>query len=257
MLKVHAVNAFEDNYIWLIQSEHSAETMIVDPGSAEPVLRKLQTLELEPVAILITHHHHDHVGGIRQLRQSYADLPVFGPRQEQIPEMSHPLAEHSGLSLHPAFPAVQILDTPGHTAGHISYLLDGKLFCGDTLFAGGCGRLLGGTAEQLYASLLRLRQLPAHTEIYCAHEYTLNNLLFALSIEPDNQALHLRLAHCRQLRAHDLSTVPSRLADELQTNPFLRCDQPSVACQLRNDNDVEPLEAIEVFRRLRSKKDVF
>lgn len=257
MLKVHAVKAFEDNYIWLIQSEYSAETLIVDPGTAQPVLETLQSLALTPVAILITHHHHDHTGGIKQLREHYPELLVFGPKQEQIPQMSHPLSEQHSVRVHAAFPAVQILDTPGHTAGHISYLVDGKLFCGDTLFAGGCGRLLGGTAEQLYASLLRLRQLPADTEIYCAHEYTLNNLRFALSVEPDNQALRERFEYCQQLREQDLSTVPSRLADELATNPFLRCDEASIALKLRNVEDVEPPAGLEVFRRLRRQKDIF
>lgn len=152
MLQIHAVKAFNDNYIWLLQSAENQDVLIVDPGDAGPVINFIEKNDLHPAAILVTHHHNDHVGGIRRLDDLY-DLPVFGPQREHIKTVDTPLYAQADQQLHPSFPHFRVIDTPGHTPGHISYLVENNLFCGDTLFAGGCGRLLGGTAEQLFDSL--------------------------------------------------------------------------------------------------------
>lgn len=256
MLKVHTVKAFQDNYIWLIQAENSRKVLIVDPGDAGPVLETLEQLSLTPSALLITHHHADHVGGIRKLLQHYA-VPVFGPASEQIPAISHPLVATDALLVDPDFPLFRVLDTPGHTAGHICYLVENKLFCGDTLFAGGCGRLLGGTAAELFRSLQQLKQLPAETEIYCAHEYTQANLRFADAVEASNPDLQDRIRAVRELRSQDKATVPSILAEELATNPFLRSDQPQIkkAAEHFVGHPLENAEA--VFTAVRAWKDQF
>ncbi|WP_417550845.1 hydroxyacylglutathione hydrolase [Methylophaga sp.] len=256
MLQIHAVKAFSDNYIWLIQSAQNQDVLIVDPGDAGPVINFVEKNDLQPAAILVTHHHADHIGGIRRLDDLY-DLPVFGPQREHIKTVDTPLYAQADQSLHPSFPHFKIMDTPGHTPGHISYLIEDNLFCGDTIFAGGCGRLLGGTAEQLFDSLLKIKQLNDNTKLYCAHEYTLANLQFAIAVDPKNPALVKRLANTEALREQNNATVPSLLHEEKQTNPFLRCD----AIEIKKAAEAyagQPLDTpLAVFKVLRAWKDDF
>jgi hydroxyacylglutathione hydrolase len=256
MLTVHAVPAFEDNYIWLIQAAHSNKVLVVDPGDAEPVLAYLETQQLNPVAVLITHHHQDHIGGVERLLSQHS-MPVYGPSAEQIAVVDKPLTAPLKLEVDGAFPAIDVLDTSGHTQGHISYLIEDNLFCGDTLFAGGCGRLLGGSAEQLFASLSQIKQLASDTKIYCAHEYTQANLRFAAAVEPNNEALLARQQAVNTLREQQKPTVPSFLAEELLSNPFLRCEQPNVIAAVAAHCGRELNSPVAVFTELRRWKDQF
>ncbi|MDO8826697.1 hydroxyacylglutathione hydrolase [Methylophaga sp.] len=256
MLQIHAVQAFSDNYIWLIQSAQNHDVLIVDPGDAGPVIKFVEKNDLQPAAILVTHHHSDHVGGIRRLDDLY-DLPVFGPQREHIKTVDTPLYAQADQLLHPSFPHFRIIDTPGHTPGHISYLIEDNLFCGDTIFAGGCGRLLGGTAEQLFESLGKIKQLNDDTKLYCAHEYTLSNLQFALAVDPDNSALVERFTKTEALREQQIATVPSLLSEEKMTNPFLRCDTTEIK-QAAEAYAGQPLDTpLAVFKVLRAWKDEF
>jgi len=227
MLKVQRIHAFDDNYIWLIGCRDRSQVAIVDPGDADPVIEHLEREGLQPVAILITHHHGDHTGGVRELVQAYA-IPVYGPANERIPALTHPVGEGDTVTLDECGLHFKVLDTPGHTRGHVCYVGHGALFCGDTLFTAGCGRLFEGTAEQMYASLEKLRALPDETAVYCAHEYTQANLAFAVVAEPDNAATRARLEEVRRLRAEHLDTVPALLGLEKQTNPFLRSHVPEL-----------------------------
>lgn len=256
MFQIHAVNAFTDNYIWLIQSAQDQKVLIIDPGDADPVIRFVEQNGLHPVAILVTHHHHDHVGGIQRLKDLY-DLTVFGPQRETIKTLDISLAAQTTKIIDAAFPALQILDTPGHTPGHISYLLENNLFCGDTLFAGGCGRLLGGTAEQLFNSLQTLKQLADDTNVFCAHEYTLANLQFAIAVEPDNPHLLERIATVRELRKQNIATVPAKLHEEKRTNPFLRCEISEVKKAAQTHAGQALNSPLAVFKVLRAWKDSF
>lgn len=256
MVQVHAVNAFSDNYIWLLQADNSRHVIIVDPGIAEPVLRKLQALHCIPVAIIITHHHADHIGGVDDLLAQYT-IPVYGPADESIPTVSQALTATDSLLIHPDFPTFSVLNTPGHTIGHISYLVENKLFCGDTLFAGGCGRLLGGTAAALLNSLEKIRQLASQTQVYCAHEYTEANLRFALEVDPTNHRLQQRAETVRQDRQQHKATVPSLLADEVETNPFLRCDDPMIKRAVEQHANCDLVDTLAVFSELRKWKDQF
>lgn len=256
MLQIHAVKAFSDNYIWLIQSAQNHDILIVDPGDAGPVINFVEKQALQPVAILITHHHADHIGGIRRLDDLY-NLPVFGPQREHIKTVDTPLYAQAEQLLHPSFPYFKIMDTPGHTPGHISYLVESNLFCGDTLFAAGCGRLLGGTAEQLFGSLENIKQLNDATNIYCAHEYTLANLRFAMAVDKNNPALVERLTKTKALRELNIATVPSTLLEEKRTNPFLRCGETAIK-KAAEAYANQPLDTpLAVFKVLRAWKDEF
>ncbi|WP_208941363.1 hydroxyacylglutathione hydrolase [Paracidovorax avenae] len=221
--------AFTDNYIWMLHDGHSAA--VVDPGEAGPVLQALQHHGLALQAILVTHHHGDHVGGVAALREA-TGAPVCGPARESIPQPAQPLAD--GDTLQVLGLQFSVIDVPGHTAGHIAYYAADAaggplLFCGDTLFSGGCGRLFEGTPAQMQHSLDRLGALPPETRVCCAHEYTLSNLAFARAVEPGNTAL-LQYSHdCEALRAAGQPTLPSRLGTEHAVNPFLRTREPGVA----------------------------
>ena len=238
MLTIQAIPAFQDNYIWIIQAEGSSHVLIIDPGEAAPVLEAIKQQNLIPVAILITHGCHDHVGGIEGVLDHF-DVPVYGPKNEFIPHITHPLSACGGLMIDPLFAEFHILDIPGHTKGHIGFLMEGNLFCGDTLFGAGCGRLHSGPAEVMFGSLQKIKQLPPSTTIFCAHEYTQANLRFALEIEPENTDIQQRIEDTAALRKQNRPSIPSSLALELATNPFLRCQD------------------VETFRLLRLKKDQF
>jgi hydroxyacylglutathione hydrolase len=235
-MKLIPLPAFSDNYIWMLHDGQRA--LVVDPGDAEPVLAALQREGLQLESILVTHHHSDHTGGVAELR-SASGAQVFGPAKEAMPE---PLQRLSGgahcVALGLRF---EVLDVPGHTAGHIAFYCDAMdgaplLFCGDTLFSGGCGRLFEGTPAQMLASLDSLAGLPDATRICCTHEYTLSNLKFACAVEPDNADVQSYQQHCQQLRAQGLPTLPSDLALERRINPFLRSRVPSVlAAALAHD----------------------
>lgn len=250
------LRAFADNYIWLIRGRDPGRVAIVDPGDADPVVAVLTRERLRPVAILCTHHHGDHVGGVHALVSRYP-VPVYGPARERIRAITHRLEEGDRVELEELERTFTVLEVPGHTLGHIAYYGDGMLFCGDTLFCAGCGRLFEGTPEQMYASLMRLAALHGDTEVYCAHEYTLANLRFALAVEPGNPAVQAHQRACERLRAQDSPTLPSTIAQEREINPFLRVQTPAVRAAAQTyaghvlDSDVE------VFAVLRRWKDRF
>ncbi len=235
--------------------------IVVDPGDAAPVLSALTSLKLNLVGILVTHHHHDHVGGLPGLR-SFLEGPVFGPARETIPGPYTPVSEGQQFSL------LQIdwtvLDIPGHTAGHVAYVSnrngsaseDPLLFCGDTLFCAGCGRLFEGTPSQMHHSLQYLSQLPGHTRVCCGHEYTLANLAFAQAVEPDNPAIARHRTWSLAQRALNLPTLPSTIARELEINPFLRCTQPAVVEQALRQGATSN-NSVDVFAALRQWKNQF
>jgi hydroxyacylglutathione hydrolase len=254
MDRVIALKAFRDNYIWLLHDAAQQQAVVVDPGDAEPVREALRRSGLALAGILITHHHPDHTGGVRELLKD-TPVPVYGPASEQIPGLTDPLREGDTVALEALDLHFRVIDIPGHTAGHIGYYGNGMLFCGDTLFAGGCGRLFEGTPTQMHASLSKLAALPEQTRVYCAHEYTQANLQFAAQVEPDNAALTARIAQVAQQRARGEPTVPSTLAEELATNPFLRVDRQSVIERAEQHHNARLSSPIEVFAAVRSWKD--
>lgn len=260
MSHIITVPAFSDNYIWLICDENKKFAAIVDPGDGRPVLATLKEKNIEPCAILITHFHSDHVGGISALLQRYPNLPVYGPASERIPHRTHPLNGGERLRIEEINSEFQVMNVHGHTAGHIAYYTqdnngESKLFCGDTLFAAGCGRVFNGTMKDLHESLQKIAQLPEDTLIYCAHEYTLDNLGFAKWVEPDSGDVLAREEADRALIDADQATVPSRLSLELETNPFLRTDKPHVMQQVAEVTGKDLTNPEEVFAAMRTWKD--
>lgn len=251
--------AFKDNYLWLIHDGVNAA--VVDPGDAQPVLAALQANGLTLTAILLTHHHADHIGGVPELL-AHSPVPVFGPRNDGIAAVTEPLGEGDRIEVPGLGLALTVLDVPGHTNGHIAYVRgDDKghwLFCGDTLFGAGCGRLFEGTPAQMADSLAKLATLPDDTLVYCAHEYTLSNLRFAEAVEPGNRALQLRVANDSRLRGTNLPTVPSTIAIEKATNPFMRVQAPAIVESLVAAGRLAPgADAVTAFAALREWKNVF
>ncbi len=255
MLEITAVNAFDDNYIWLLKNPDSSRIVAVDPGDEAPVLAWLRNHGLELSAILLTHHHYDHVGGVPELREAYPQVAVYGPSGEPIRGLTHPLKEGDRPQIAGLDADIQVLEVPGHTASHIAYFGEGVLFCGDTLFAAGCGRVFTGTFEQLSDSLRRIAALPGDTRIFCAHEYTLANLGFAQWVEPQNSDLLERNRREQERRQAGIPTVPSLLREELLTNPFLRTAEPSVIEAAQRESGRTLNGPSEVFTVLRQWKD--
>lgn len=253
-LAVFPLPAFNDNYIWTLRRGDKA--VVVDPGDAAPVEACLAHEGLDLTAILVTHHHADHTGGIARLTARH-DVPVYGPSGAGIQGLTHEVGDGDAVALDALGLRFEVLEVPGHTATHIAYLGHGLLFPGDTLFSAGCGRLLGGTAEQLFASLGRLAALPGDTRVYCTHEYTLSNLKFARTAEPRNAERDAWAEECERLRAQGLPTLPSTIARERAINPFLRTGEPQIVEAVTRHDGRAPADAAECFVRLRAWKDVF
>lgn len=254
MIKIEAIPILQDNYVWAIHNGQTA--ILVDPGAAEPILTWLKQRSMTASAILVTHHHHDHVGGIAALLQQFS-VPVYGPTRGRVASMPATAAERqvfNGFDL-----KISVIATPGHTADHVCYVIDTAgglhLFSGDTLFSCGCGRLFEGTPAQMYSSLSQLARLPASTQVYCAHEYTLENIEFALQVEPENTDLLARQLDSLALLEQDKETLPVALGVELACNPFLRCDLESVAVAAAQHTEMPLSPGVATFAAIRAWRD--
>jgi hydroxyacylglutathione hydrolase len=257
-MQVYRIPSLSDNYIFLLHDPQTRQAAVVDPAEAQPVLQQLRTLDAELVAIFNTHHHSDHVGGNRVLLQHFPQAIVYGGTEDRgrIPAQQVFLQESDRVTF--ARRTAEVFFVPGHTRAHIAYYFPpiapdetGELFCGDTLFAGGCGRLFEGTPAQMVSSLSKLRSLPDNTRVWCAHEYTLKNLEFALTVDASNSVLQQRFQTVRDARSRSQATVPSQLGEEKQTNPFLRWDDPHLQTAMGSQ------DPIQTFSRLRGRKDLF
>lgn len=254
MFEVTPIPAFRDNYIWMLHL--GGHAVVVDPGDAAPVLSALNQKGLRLDAILITHHHQDHTGGVSELLAAH-DAKVYAPAKGQYAFAHLPVVDGDAVSLPGIGAQFSVMETPGHTLDHVVYLDAGHLFCGDTLFSCGCGRLFEGSYEQLYRSLHRLAELPGKTAVYCTHEYTRHNLDFGLMVEPDNLALQQRSGQVSAWLAAGKPSLPSTIAIELETNPFLRCGEPSIRAFARQHGVTDKAPDSEVFRMLRELRNSF
>lgn len=258
MMQITAISTFRDNYVWALHREQSGSSVavLVDPGEPGAILSWLLTHKTRPIAILVTHHHADHVGAIATLCQRWP-MPVFAPCKESIAGTTHAVAEGDVVAVPGLGLNFTVWETPGHTRGHVCYIGHGCLFCGDTLFSCGCGRLFEGSAAQMQTSLQRLATLPPETRVYCAHEYTLPNIGFARELEADNPALEARYQEARARRKAKQPTLPSSMAREQATNPFLRCHLPAVRAALEAQFRRPVTDEAQAFALLRQWKDVY
>ena len=259
MYTIEQIHAFNDNYIWVIRPTEQQKAIVVDPGDASVVLRYLQKHQLELSTILLTHHHADHSGGIATLCQHYPDTVVYSAANSPLTVVTHPLRDNDIIRCEGV--TFQVITTPGHTLDHIAfYIADEQpvLFSGDTLFSAGCGRLFEGSAQQMYQSLVKIQTLPDSTAIYCAHEYTAANLIFALAVDPTNTELHKYKHHVERLRSQNIPTIPSTLAAEKAINPFLRTQEQSIISMVKERALIDqPSTPEAVFGALRTWKDTF
>ncbi|WP_298773470.1 hydroxyacylglutathione hydrolase [uncultured Shewanella sp.] len=261
MYRIIPLPAFNDNYIWLIKQDNHSAVYVVDPGDANVVIQYLNANQLTLAGILITHHHIDHTGGISALstfaKRHNKDnaIPIYGPALENIEGINQPITNEKSIILKSLNIKATIFAIPGHTLGHIAYLIDDNLFCGDTLFSGGCGRLFEGTPEQMHASLSTLSQLPENTKVFCTHEYTLANLDFALRVDPDNVNLQAYQKQVIQQREHHQASLPSNIGLERQINPFLRCHTDTIQRSISQHFKQYPSKECSFFALLRQWKD--
>ncbi|MBK4716515.1 MULTISPECIES: hydroxyacylglutathione hydrolase [Tenebrionibacter/Tenebrionicola group] len=251
-MNLTSIPALQDNYIWIL-SDENRQCLIVDPGEAAPVLKKIAEQQWRPQAILLTHHHHDHVGGVKELVNAFPGIVVYGPQETREKGANRIVSGGDRVTI--LGRDFQVFSTPGHTSGHISWFTPAWLFCGDTLFSGGCGRLFEGTATQMYHSLQLLNQLPAETLICCAHEYTSGNMAFALSLFPENSDLNAYYLKIKALRAKNMPTVPSTLATERKINIFLKTNDADFFSKITTETKLQQPDAL--FGWLRANKDRF
>lgn len=252
-LQIIPIPAFKDNYLWLIHN--GTQAVVIDPGDAQPVLDTLSKLNLRLEAILITHHHQDHIGGVKPLIARLPYLQVFAPKLEQYDFPHIKVSEPDNINCTNWLPTASVIDLPGHTLGHVAYYIEHEnqtwLFCGDTLFGAGCGRLFEGSPQQMYHSLQKLVALPPNTQVFCTHEYTLHNINFARTLEPNNEALNKRQQDTLALTAKNTPSLPSSIALELATNPFLRCNSTEIQTTIQaKDNNV-----LDVFAKIRELRN--
>ena len=256
MIKIEPIKAFSDNYIWLVTTNEGL--LVVDPGDAAPVESYLKDNNMSLSNILITHHHFDHTGGVKRLSETNNNVDVYGPTNSIFDGINKELKDGDKINILGI--DFSIIEVPGHTLDHIAFFAENNdnpfLFCGDTLFAGGCGRIFEGTYEQMFESLSKLSELPLNTKVYCGHEYTLSNLSFALKVDKSNNNLQVRYADCIEARNNDIPTIPSTLELEMQTNPFLRHDQKDIQeCIMQKNDYLEDPNNMEIFKALREWKD--
>lgn len=253
-IRVDTIAALESNYIWMVHDDNLA--VLVDPGCADAAQQALSDNGLTLAGILITHHHHDHIGGVEALT-ARSEVPVWGPIDERIWQVTHPVKDGDEVNIPALDIAFEVIATPGHTATHVAYANETMIFAGDTLFSMGCGRLFEGTAAQMQRSLDRLAELNPHALVYAGHEYTQSNCEFALAVDPTNAAVTARCSLATELRAQGLPTLPVILSEELEANPFLRTREPNVVLAAREHDPECGTTASEVFGTLRSWKDDF
>jgi len=257
--KIIALKAFKDNYIWILHSNKSNHNsiIVIDPGEAEPVISYIKNCHLYLEAILLTHHHHDHTGGVANLLIHYPQTPVYSSRVDHVPGVNHHVQEGQSIELLHFEHSIDILEIPGHTLGHLAYIYNGALFSGDTVFSIGSGKIFEGSAKQMYDSLEKIKKLPPETLLYCGHEYTLANIRFAQEVEPHNLLLQAYTKKIQNLINQNQSTLPSLLATELQLNPFLRCEEPTIVSQAERYAKKSLPDAIAVLSALREWKNHF
>jgi hydroxyacylglutathione hydrolase len=255
MNKILPIPAFKDNYIWAIINSNRNTMAVVDPGDAAPVLHFMKENKLSLTDILITHHHWDHTGGVKKLLKINENIPCFGP--DNISGVNNVVKENDYVVLKNYSLKFKVLEIPGHTLDHIAYFNDNILFCGDTLFSAGCGRTFEGTASQMLNSLNKLKALPDETLVYPAHEYTESNILFALTIDPNNQDLNKYKSICKNLRQQNIPSLPTNIKLEKQINPFLRCNNKHIQQMVEQYTNKNINDTVEVFSNLRAWKDIF
>lgn len=260
MTKIISLPVLNDNYIWLIVNLKN-QCIIIDPGVSDPVIHFIEQRQLEPIALLITHHHHDHTAGVTELAKRYHKLQIYGHCSSLFSKTHgqryHSVYDEQQLQINDEFSQLKVLSLEGHTLDHMAFIYENHCFCGDTLFSAGCGRLFEGSAQQMYHSLCKLKQLPKDTLFYPAHEYTYNNLRFALQVEPNNPAIHQQLALANRCQQQGIPSLPSTLITELACNPFLRCEQATIKASVETHCYQECSNENSVFEQLRLWKDRF